>query len=70
MPIRDKRTEIDIDPELSAVLDRVSEEHGLESQEAAMEFLVSRGIRLGGNKITGRGRALYEVKRGPSDRTQ
>lgn len=67
MPPRDTRTEIVIDPALSATLDQVCEEQGLESHEAAMEFLLSRSIRVGGNKITGRGRALYEVKRGPSD---
>lgn len=67
MPPRDKRIEIFVDPALSDTLDQVCEEQGLESHEAAMEFLLSRSIRVGGNKITGRGRALYEVKRGPSD---
>ncbi|WKD28629.1 hypothetical protein NDQ72_01395 [Halomonas sp. KG2] len=67
MPPRDKRIEIFVDPVMSDTLDQVCEEQGLESHEAAIEFLLSRGIRIGGNKITGRGRALYEVKRGPSD---
>ena len=56
-----------MDPELETMLRQVREKQGLESHEAAIEFLLSRGIRIGGNKMTGRGRALYEVKRGPSD---
>lgn len=67
MPIRDRRTDIDIDPALEAKLNEICEQQGLDSHEAAMEFLLSRSIRVGGNKITGRGRAIYDVKRGPSD---
>ncbi|MDN3562133.1 hypothetical protein [Vreelandella neptunia] len=67
MPTRDRRTDITMDPELEATLRQVRESHGLESDEAAMEFLLSRSIRVNGNRMTGRGRALYEVKRGPSD---
>lgn len=55
-----------MDPELEATLRQVRESHGLDSDEAAMEFLISRSIRVNGNRMTGRGRALYEVKRGPS----
>ncbi|MFI2817889.1 hypothetical protein [Vreelandella piezotolerans] len=67
MPKRDRRTDITMDPELEATLRRVRESQGLDSDEAAMEFLLSRSIRINGYRMTGRGRALYEVKRGPSD---
>jgi hypothetical protein len=67
MPTRDRRTDITMDPEIEAALRQVRESHGLDSDEAIMEFLLSRSIRVNGNRMTGRGRALYEVKRGPSD---
>ncbi|MBT2784786.1 MULTISPECIES: hypothetical protein [unclassified Halomonas] len=64
---RDRKTDIDIDPALEEVLERVCEQEGLNSHEAAMEYLVSRGIRGGGQKMIGRGRALYAVNGGRSD---
>lgn len=64
---RDRKTDIDIDPDFAKALELVCEQEGFSSHEAAMEYLVTRGIREGGQKITGRGRALYDVKRGPSD---
>lgn len=64
---RDRRTDITMDAELETMLRRVRAKEGLDSDEAAIEFLLSRGIRIGGIRMTGRGRALYEVKRGSSD---
>lgn len=64
---RDRRTDITMDEELEIMLRRVRAKEGLDSDEAAIEFLLSRGIRIGGIRMTGRGRALYEVKRGRSD---
>ncbi|MFS8173314.1 hypothetical protein V5179_12130 [Vreelandella titanicae] len=64
---RDRRTDITMDAELDAMLRLVREREGLSSDEAAMEFLLTRGVRVGGIRMTGRGRALYDVKRGSRD---
>lgn len=53
-----------MNPELETMLKRVREDHGLDSDEAAMEFLLSRGVRINGFRMTGRGRALYDVNKG------
>lgn len=56
-----------MDAELDAMLKLVREREGLSSDEAAMEFLLTRSVRINGYRMTGRGRALYDVKRGSRD---
>ncbi|WP_249976039.1 hypothetical protein [Vreelandella olivaria] len=60
---RDRRTDITMDAELETMLRRVRAKEGLDSDEAAIEYLLSRGVRIGGYRMTGRGRALYPVGR-------
>ncbi len=52
-----------MDAELETMLRRVRAKEGLDSDEAAIEYLLSRGVRIGGYRMTGRGRALYPVGR-------
>lgn len=53
---------IDVEPQDGPLLDAICEKYGLESREQAMEFLLRRRIRQGSTGLTGRGRALYDVK--------
>lgn len=50
-----------MDAELDAMLRLIREREGLSSDEAAMEFLLTRSVRINGYRMTGRGRALYPV---------
>lgn len=58
MPTRDILT----DPQLDELLASVQQQQGLQTREQAMEWLLRRRIRRGSQGLTGRGRALYEVK--------
>lgn len=58
MPNRDILT----DPQLDELLASVQQQQGLQTREQAMEWLLRRRIRRGSQGLTGRGRALYEVK--------
>ncbi|WP_275286902.1 hypothetical protein [Halomonas elongata] len=53
---------ITLDQQTTEMLDAIREEQGLESREQAAEWLLRRRIRRGAQGLTGRGRALYEVK--------
>lgn len=55
---------MELDEQAKAVLDAVREQQGLETREHAAEWLLRRRIRRGTQGLTGRGRALYEVKGG------
>lgn len=56
---------MELDQQARAVLDAVRHQQGLESREQAAEWLLRRRIRRGAQGLTGRGRALYEVKGDP-----
>ncbi|KPL92075.1 hypothetical protein AOR11_24540 [Vibrio alginolyticus] len=56
---------MELDQQAKAVLDAVREQQGLETREQAAEWLLRRRIRRGAQGLTGRGRALYEVKGDP-----
>ncbi|MBB3185743.1 MULTISPECIES: hypothetical protein [Halomonas] len=56
---------VELDQQARAVLDAVRHQQGLESREQAAEWLLRRRIRRGAQGLTGRGRALYEVKGDP-----
>ncbi|MFP3343341.1 hypothetical protein R0J87_12605 [Halomonas sp. SIMBA_159] len=58
---------IALDEGLERVLEATRQEVGLETLDQAAEWLLRRRMRKGVTSLTGRGRALYEVKRGPSD---
>ncbi|WP_442489362.1 hypothetical protein [Halomonas litopenaei] len=51
----------ELDQEMTAVLDAIREQQGLETREQAAEWLLRRRIRRGAQGLTGRGRALYPV---------
>ncbi|OLO05089.1 hypothetical protein [Salinicola socius] len=52
---------IEFDEQTAAVLDAVREREGLESRQQAAEFLLRTSIRESNARLTGRGRALYQV---------
>lgn len=54
--------QMDLDEQTAATLDAVCEQQGLETREQAAEWLLRRRIRRGTQALTGRGRALYDVK--------
>lgn len=56
---------VELDQQARAVLDAVRHQQGLETREQAAEWLLRRRIRRGAQGLTGRGRALYEVKGDP-----
>lgn len=53
---------MELDAQVRKVLDTVRLQQGLETREQAAEFLLRRRIRRGAQGLTGRGRAIYEVK--------
>ena len=53
---------MELDPQMTAVLDATREQQDLETRQQAAEWLLRRRIRRGAQGLTGRGRALYEVK--------
>ncbi|AQU84900.1 hypothetical protein E0L35_10100 [Halomonas sp. ATBC28] len=55
-----------LDEELDTQLEAVRQQQGLETLDQAAEWLARRRLRKGTASLTGRGRALYEI-RGPSD---
>lgn len=55
-----------LDEEFERTLEAVREKQGLETIDQALEWLLRRRMRRGVVSLTGRGRALYEV-RGRSD---
>jgi len=55
-----------LDDELERQLEAVRQQHGLETIDQAAEWLARRRLRKGVGNLTGRGRALYEI-RGRSD---
>ncbi|WP_404472957.1 hypothetical protein LG301_02000 [Vreelandella venusta] len=55
-----------LDDELERTLEAVRHQQGLETKDQAAEWLLRRRMRKGVGNLTGRGRALYEV-RGRSD---
>jgi hypothetical protein len=52
---------MELDPQMTAVLDAICEQQGLPSREQAAEWLLRRRIRRGAQGLTGRGRALYDI---------
>lgn len=50
------------DAQLDHLIEQVREQHGIESREAAMEFLLKRRLRRGAHQLSGRGRAIYPVR--------
>lgn len=63
-----KKIHLALDEELQETLEVVRQQYGLQTLDQAAEWLLRRRQRKGVNDLTGRGRALYEV-RGTSDRT-
>ncbi|MCC4290456.1 hypothetical protein [Vreelandella aquamarina] len=55
-----------LDEEMERTLEAVRQQQGLETKDQAAEWLLRRRMRKGVGNLTGRGRALYEV-RGRSD---
>ncbi|MCA8865580.1 MULTISPECIES: hypothetical protein [Halomonadaceae] len=55
-----------LDEELDTQLEAVRQQQGLETLDQAAEWLARRRLRKGTASLTGRGRALYEI-RGRSD---
>ena len=55
-----------LDEELERQLEAVRQQQGLETIDQAAEWLARRRLRKGVGNLTGRGRALYDV-RGRSD---
>jgi|TARA_B100000929_G_scaffold251082_1_gene210922 hypothetical protein len=55
-----------LDEELERQLEAVRQQHGLETIDQAAEWLLRRRMRKGVGSLTGRGRALYDI-RGRSD---
>lgn len=55
-----------LDEEMDTQLEAVRQQQGLETLDQAAEWLARRRLRKGTASLTGRGRALYEI-RGPSD---
>ena len=53
-----------LDEELERQLEAVRQQQGLESLDQAAEWLARRRLRKGVGNLTGRGRALYDIKRG------
>lgn len=51
-----------LDEQLEATLEAVRESEGLESLDHAAEWLIRRRLRKGTLGLTGRGRALYDIK--------
>lgn len=61
-----EQNRIALDEELEAKLEAVRVQQGLDTIDQAAEWLARRRLRKGVNGLTGRGRALYDI-RGPSD---
>jgi len=55
-----------LDEELERQLEAVRQQQGLETTDQAAEWLLRRRMRKGVGSLTGRGRALYDI-RGRSD---
>lgn len=55
-----------LDDEMERTLEAVRQQQGLETKDQAAEWLLRRRMRKGVGNLTGRGRALYEI-RGRSD---
>lgn len=55
-----------LDEELELKLEAVRKQQGLETIDQAAEWLTRRRLRKGVGNLTGRGRALYDI-RGRSD---
>mgnify|MGYP003121368468 FL=1 len=55
-----------LDEELERQLEAVRQQQGLETIDQAAEWLLRRRMRKGVGSLTGRGRALYDI-RGRSD---
>ncbi|MDQ7735774.1 hypothetical protein QT231_24035 [Halomonas sp. SpR1] len=55
-----------LDEELDTQLEAVRQQQGLETLDQAAEWLARRRLRKGTASLTGRGRALYDI-RGRSD---
>lgn len=53
---------MELDQQMKAVLDAICRQQGLDTREQAAEWLLRRRIRRGAQGLTGRGRALYDVK--------
>ncbi|MDC8802535.1 hypothetical protein PRZ61_03610 [Halomonas pacifica] len=53
---------MELGQQMTAVLDAIRDQQGLETREQAAEWLLRRRIRRGAQGLTGRGRAIYEVK--------
>ncbi|UBR49164.1 hypothetical protein KF947_17740 [Halomonas sp. FeN2] len=52
-----------LNDQLEAVLQQVCEQQDLTSLDEAAEWLLRRRLRKGTQGLTGRGRALYPIKR-------
>lgn len=53
----------DFDEADRELLERIQRRYGLQSCEQAAEWLIKARLRRAATKLTGRGRALYPVKR-------
>tara|TARA_B100002003_G_C13912901_1_gene444206 strand:- start:365 stop:553 length:189 start_codon:yes stop_codon:yes gene_type:complete len=53
-----------LDDELERQLEAVRKQQGLATLDQAAEWLARRRLRKGVGNLTGRGRALYDIKRG------
>mgnify|MGYP004344157205 FL=1 len=53
-----------LDDELERQLEAVRKQQGLTTLDQAAEWLARRRLRKGVGNLTGRGRALYDIKRG------
>lgn len=51
-----------LDEEMERTLEAVRQQQGLETKDQAAEWLLRRRMRKGVGNLTGRGRALYEVR--------
>jgi hypothetical protein len=54
---------MELDSNTNAVPDAVCQQQSLATREQAAEWLLRRRIRRGTQEITGRGRALYAVRK-------
>ncbi|RUR27719.1 hypothetical protein [Vreelandella nanhaiensis] len=57
-----EKNRLPLDEELEKQLEAVRQQEGLETIDQAAEWLLRRRLRKGVGSLTGRGRALYEIR--------
>lgn len=57
-----EKNRLTLDEELEVRLEAVRQQEGLDTIDQAAEWLARRRLRKGVGSLTGRGRALYEVR--------